>query len=85
ISPYKERFDTLSPIPPKPFTAANKQSFNTVGTGEMVIEVPNGVDASKLRLTEVLYSPEVGYTLVSIRQLDELGYSATFADGQCTL
>jgi hypothetical protein len=51
----------------------------------MVIEIPNGVDVSKLRLTEVLYSPEVGYTLVSIGRLDELGYSATFADGKCTL
>jgi hypothetical protein len=81
ISPFKERFKTLSTITPKSFTAANKQSFNAVG----VIEIPNGVDVSKLCLTEVLYSPEVGYTLVSIRCLDELGYSATFADGKCTL
>ncbi|OAX30988.1 hypothetical protein K503DRAFT_651505, partial [Rhizopogon vinicolor AM-OR11-026] len=55
--------------------------FNATGIGEMVIEVPNGLDASKLRLTEVLFSPEVGYMLVSIGQLDELGYSVTFADG----
>ncbi|KIK36291.1 hypothetical protein CY34DRAFT_29531, partial [Suillus luteus UH-Slu-Lm8-n1] len=78
ISPFKERFETLSTIPPKSFTAANKQSFNAVGVGEMVIEIPNGVDVSQLRLTEVLYSPEVGYTLVSIGRLDELGHSATF-------
>ena len=85
ISPYKERFETLSDIPPKPFTAANKQTFNAVAVGEMVIEVPNGVDESRLRLTEVLFSPEVGYTLVSIGRLDELGYSATFTDGKCIL
>lgn len=85
ISPYLDKFDSLSDIPPKPFTAANKQKFNAVGVGEMVIEVPNGVDASKLRLTEVLYSPEVGYTLVSIGRLDELGFSTTFADGHCTI
>ncbi|KAG2338445.1 hypothetical protein BDR05DRAFT_840449, partial [Suillus weaverae] len=42
ISPYKERFNSISLIPPKSFTAANKQSFNAVGMGEMVIEVPNG-------------------------------------------
>lgn len=57
ISPFKERFESLSTIPPKSFTAANKQSFHA----------------------------EVGYTLVSIGRLDELGYSATFADGKCTL
>ena len=85
ISPYKERFETLSEIPPKPFTAANKQIFNASAVGDMVIEIPNGVDESRLRLTEVLFSPEVGYTLVSIGRLDELGYSATFTDGKCIL
>jgi hypothetical protein len=85
ISPYHEHFETMSSIPPKPFVAANKQRFNATGIGELVIEVPNGVDVSKLRLTEVLYSPEVGYTLVSIGRLDDLGYSTTFADGTCTI
>ncbi|KAG2068612.1 hypothetical protein BDR04DRAFT_966479, partial [Suillus decipiens] len=56
-------------------------SFNAVGVREMVVEVPNGIDVSQLCLTEVLYSPEVGYTLVSIGHLNELGYSMTFANG----
>jgi len=85
ISPYHELFETLTNIPPKPFKAANQQSFNATGVGEMIIEVPNGADASQLRLTEVLFSPEVGYTLVSIGRLDELGYLATFTDGKCIL
>ena len=34
---------------------------------------------------EVLYSPAVGYTLVSIGCLDQLGYSVTFGDGTCTI
>ncbi|KAG2058044.1 hypothetical protein BDR06DRAFT_850335, partial [Suillus hirtellus] len=50
ISPYKARFKTLSPIPPKPFVAANKQCFSATAMGELVIKVPNGVDSSKLRL-----------------------------------
>ena len=32
-------------------------STTAIGMGEMVIGVPNGADMSKLRLTEVLYSP----------------------------
>ena len=51
----------------------------------MIIDVPNGVDFLQLQLTEVLYSPEVGYTLVSIGKLDENGFSATFSGGKCTL
>jgi hypothetical protein len=85
ISPYRNRFESLTTIPPKSFVAANKQCFDATWIGEMVIEIPNGVEMSQLRLTEVLFSPEVGYTLVSIGCLNELGYSTTFANGWCTL
>ncbi|KIO08044.1 hypothetical protein M404DRAFT_78898, partial [Pisolithus tinctorius Marx 270] len=85
ISPYKEKFERLTPIPPRLFSAANRQLFDATAMGELVIEVPNGYDVTKLRLTEVLYSPEVGYTLVSIGRLDQLGYSVTFAEGTCTI
>ena len=36
-------------------------------------------------MTEVLYSPEVGYTLVSIGRLDEKGFSVTFGGGKCII
>ena len=85
ISPYRDAFEMYTTIPPKPFTAANCQVFNATGVGEMVVDVPNRYDVSCLRLTEVLYSKEVGYTLVSVGRLDELGLSTTFADGFCTI
>ena len=64
ITPYQDAVQNYVKITPRLFQAANKQSFRAVGIGEMTIDVPNNVDISKLRLTEVLYSPEVGYTLV---------------------
>jgi hypothetical protein len=85
ISPYRDMFETFMEIPLKVFNTANQQKFDTIGQGEMVIEVLNGMDASKLTLTKVLYSPRVGYTLVSIGHLDECGYSATFEGGQCSI
>ena len=51
----------------------------------MIVEVLNGYDVSKLCLTEVLFSLKVGYTLMSIGRLDELGLSTTFAEGFCTI
>ncbi|GLB45851.1 putative reverse transcriptase (RNA-dependent DNA polymerase) [Lyophyllum shimeji] len=66
ISPYRDDFENFIEIFPKAFCAANKQRFMAVGKGEMEVDVPNGVDVSQLELMEVLYSPEVGYTLVSI-------------------
>jgi len=48
ISPHHDMFDNYVEIPLKSFNAANQQKFDAVGQGEMVIEVPNGVDALKL-------------------------------------
>jgi hypothetical protein len=69
----------------KSFTAANKQKFHAVGSGEMIIEVPDGADISKMKLTEVLYLPEIGYTLVSVGRIDEAGMTTTFGNGQCAI
>jgi hypothetical protein len=85
ISPYREDFTSFTEIPPKSFRATNKQSFSATGKGEMVVDVPKGANFSQLQLTEVLYSPEVGYTLISIGKLDEKGFSATFSDGKCSI
>jgi len=49
------------------------------------LDLPNGTTLSKLHLSKVLYCPEVGYTLVSIGQLDDAGFSTTFANGRCII
>ena len=51
----------------------------------MTVDIPNGVDILQLRLTEVLYSPEVGYTLISVGRLNDNGFSMTFSGGKCTI
>ncbi|CAA7269031.1 unnamed protein product [Cyclocybe aegerita] len=78
-------FKTFEEIPPKTFCAANKQSFSATGKGEMVIDIPDGVESSQLWLMEVLYSPEVGYTLGSIGHLGEKGFSVTFGSRKCVI
>ena len=85
ISPYKTDFENLQAIEPRHFHAANKQTFSTIGKGELVIDVPNDSGTTELRLLEVLYSPEVTYTLVSIGRLDEDGFFAMFGGGKCTI
>lgn len=85
ISPYADDFESLTNIAPRTFTAANQQGFEATGKGDMIISVPNGLDFTKLRLTEVLYSPEVGYTLVSIGRLEDQGLTSTFSQGYCTI
>jgi len=85
LTPYRDALENFIEIPPKSFRAANKQNMTAVGMGEMTINVPDGADVSQLKLTEVLYSPEVGYTLVSVGRLDEKGFEVTFSGGKCTI
>jgi hypothetical protein len=85
ISPYHDRFTSFTDSPLKALNAANQKKFVATGKGDLVIELPNGVEASKLALTEVLFSLEVGYTLVSIGHLDKLGYTFSFGSGKCVI
>jgi hypothetical protein len=85
ITLFRDKLNNFVKIPPRSFSTANKSSFSAVGQGDLVIDVPNGVDISKLHLTEVLYSPEIEYTLISIGHLNDAGVATTFSDGMCML
>ena len=86
ISPYRDHFENFQSIVPRKFRAANQQTFSTVGIGELIVDVPNGNGHfCKLRLSGVQYSPEIAYTLVSIGQLDEAGFTAIFGNGKCLI
>ncbi|KAF8644347.1 hypothetical protein AX14_009429 [Amanita brunnescens Koide BX004] len=65
LTPHRNSLTNYVEIEPKLFRAANKRNMKAVGMGKMSIDVPNGNRSSKLELIEVLYTPEVGYTLVS--------------------
>jgi hypothetical protein len=81
-SPYHDDFVTYQMLDPPLFlNAANGQQFPAVGTGSMVVSVPNGGGQSELTLDNVLHAPSVGYTLVSLRALDGLGYRITIGGG----
>jgi len=45
----------------------------------------HGSKFSPLRLENVLYAPDLEYTLVSIGQLDKAGFLVTFSGGSCTI
>ena len=46
ISPYREDFSSFNHIPLKTLHAVNKQGFNAVGKGELVLDLPNGSTSS---------------------------------------
>jgi len=56
-----------------------------IGQGELIVDVPNGSTSTLLHLEGAFYAPEVGYTLVSMGQLDEAGLFATIGGGKCVI
>ena len=78
ISPYCENFDNFTEIPPREFLAANKQSFSAIGKGKIVINIPKDTNVSKLRLMEVLYSPESVIHLYPLADLMKRAFQLPF-------
>ena len=88
ISPYQDDLTDFSDILLKLFRAANKQSFSATGIGKLTVDLPNHGRMSKLELTDVQYSPEVAYTLmslVSVGNLDQKGFVVKFGGGKCEI
>ncbi|THH06846.1 hypothetical protein EW145_g3795 [Phellinidium pouzarii] len=85
ITPYCRDFVSFHTITPKALTAANKAPFHAIGEGELQINLPNGRSETQMMLQATLYSPEVGYTLLSVGALDMAGYSTAFTNGKCII
>jgi len=86
MSPFREQFLNYKPImPPHAISAANKQVFYAVGTGDLRIEVPDGESSTSILLKDVLHAPEMGLTLVSIDWITKAGYSVTFEASTCKI
>jgi hypothetical protein len=85
MTPYRDEFTIFHQMPPKCLTAANQGSFTADGYGDVIISVPNGDRISKIHLRNVLYTPAVGFSLVSISRIDDAGFSATFGGQRCTI
>jgi hypothetical protein len=74
MSPCREDFLSYQEIKPKPLSAVNKEVFMANGIGDIIITVPNGEVANRIRLTGVLYTPSTAFTLISVRRIDDAGY-----------
>ena len=86
ISPYKADFISYTTLsPPLYLNAANQHKFPTIGTGTLVVRTPVNRCESVLSLYNALYTPSVGYMLVSLRALDEEGYTSHIGDGHLKL
>ena len=63
---------------PKSIAAADKHYFQATGKGNLHIEIPNGKTTSSILITDILYCPKMGLTLVLISKLADAGFHSHF-------
>ena len=80
MSPYHDHFENYISIAPKLITAADKRYFQAIGKGDLQIRTPNGTIATTILLKDVLYCPDMGLTLISIRKITATEYKVIFRD-----
>ena len=75
MSPNKHQFTTFKEITPRAINAADKTVFKATGVGNMRIGIPNGKTTMHVTLKNVLYCPDLAFTLISLPCCDVAGYS----------
>jgi hypothetical protein len=73
-------FDT-----PKCISAANKGVFNALGAGTMILPIKCNGKSQNITLKDMLYAPDITFTLISIGKCDDTGYKTMFVDQKCTI
>ena len=84
-TPHKHLLENYRQISPKSINAANKHTFNAIGQGDMHITIPNGESGTTFILKDVLYSPDIAVTLISVGRIDMAGYTTMFGGGACVI
>ena len=83
MSPNREQFSEFKTIAPKGVKAADKTIFMATGVGCIKIDIPNGRDSTTVTLKDMLYCPDLGYTLVLLAKCNTAGFTVTLKDKYC--
>ena len=82
MSLYIEALTNFKFITPKPISAANNQTFEVIAKGTLCVKVHNGDAFTVLTLNDVLYAPNIAFTLVSLSRADKASLSTLIEDGE---
>jgi transposase InsO family protein len=80
MSPYRSLFTSFTEGSSVKVSVADDRILQAKGRGEMDICIPNGSEMTTRRIKNVLYVPDMSFTLVSIRQITRSGVQVCFDD-----
>jgi Pol polyprotein, beta-barrel domain/GAG-pre-integrase domain len=83
--PKRYRFTTFREIAPRTINATDKTIFKAIGVGNMRIGIPNGKTTTYVTLKDVLYCPDLAFTLISLTCCDAAGFSVLLKDRKCII
>ena len=78
MMPFKDQLINYTPITSYPITATDKQVFHAVGKGDMRIRIPNGSTITTILWKDVLYTPAMGVTIISVSHVTAAGFAVLF-------
>ena len=81
----QHNFSNFKEIEPKLVKAGDKVIFMATGIGSMVVSIPNGSTSTNVTLKDVLYCPDLVFTLVSLTRCDMAGYTVQLKDQACVI
>ena len=86
MSRFCHKFVDFVKIEPVPIRAADKQVFTATGKGKLLIHLPNSDKGmSRIQLTEALYAPSMGVTLISISHVAATSSTVVFSGEFCRI
>ena len=85
MSPNREQFSEFRTIAPKGVKVADKMIFMATNVGRMKIDIPNGRESTTVTLKDMLYCPDLGYTLVSLAKCGAASFTVTLKDKSCCI
>ena len=86
MTSHKELLKNFSSVPsPRKIRAVDKETFDALGVGQMVVTTKFNGKPVKITLKDTLYAPQITFTLISIGRCDDAGYHAEFVHNKCII
>jgi hypothetical protein len=87
FSPERSKFLNYEEfVNSEPIRAADGRTFSALGKGDLKIQLPNGNQKpTPITLKNVLYSPHMAFTLISVSCIDRAGFSLFIKERNCTI
>ena len=85
ITPFCHWFSKYQSIELCPIYAADRWKLFAIGAGKMKIGVPKYGEITLITLTDMLHTPDIALTIISIHCIAQAGYLFSFEGEHCKI